>query len=70
MTSYMHIGISPLVNNAHAAGLELASGINENFDISYLHVCISRNQPGTFQVKHPSFSSASSYTKLTAAVEL
>jgi len=40
VTSYMHIGISPLVNNAHAAGLELASGINENFDISYLHVCI------------------------------
>ena len=38
MTSYIHIGISPLVINAHATGLGHASGINEKFNISYLHV--------------------------------
>ena len=38
MTSYIHIGISPLVINAHAAGLGHASGISDKFDISYLHV--------------------------------
>ena len=37
MTSYIHIVISPLVINAHAAGLGHASGINK-FDIFYLHV--------------------------------